>query len=147
MTGFEPAQDCSHMDLNHTCLPFHHIREFVAIQAHLMASPTNVGVPFIIAWLLLFACKFYTKIFGEVRLRSQNFFVCVHYQIKLFLQGLGSHARQSLLLQNGSPLLIASSLICARYSASLHRALHALGSVSISPHPRVRRNASLPSNF
>ena len=28
MTGFEPAQDCSHMDLNHTCLPFHHIREF-----------------------------------------------------------------------------------------------------------------------
>ena len=56
----------------------------VAIQAHLMASPTNVGVPFIIAWLLLFACKFSLKIFGEVRLRSQNFFVCVHYQIKLF---------------------------------------------------------------
>ena len=64
--------------------PFHHIREFVAIQAHLMASPTNVGVPFIIAWLLLFACKFSLKIFGEVRLRSQNFLFAFTIKLSCF---------------------------------------------------------------
>ena len=37
----------------------------VATRTCLTLSPTNVGVRFTCARLLLFACKFYTKIFGE----------------------------------------------------------------------------------
>ena len=56
----------------------------VAIQAHLMPSLTNVSVGLVIAWLLLFACKFSLKIFGEVRLRSQNFLFAFTIKLSCF---------------------------------------------------------------
>ena len=56
----------------------------VAIQAHLMPSLTIVSVGLVIAWLLLFACKFSLKIFGEVRLRSQNFLFAFTIKLSCF---------------------------------------------------------------
>ena len=57
MTGFEPAQDCSHMDLNHTCLPFHHIREFNIKFMFLARLGQTLRVIPLAKWVALAYCK------------------------------------------------------------------------------------------